>query len=157
FTAPGMSDIVTPAQSTRIKRKQTDPGPDNIPVTAKATAQNKRAGNETAYSLRVKKPDIIEIVLLTMVNAAEGNCFIIDGTVIAPNNPRQGLMVIDGGPPGAFPNMAAFLPPPGNKINLVLCTHYDNDHIGGLIRLLEERINDIDRVIFNPPPLVDNP
>jgi hypothetical protein len=156
FTSSGMGDVVTP-QSTRVKRKATDPGPANIPVTAKATAQNKRAGDETTYSLRVKKPDIIELVLLTMVNASEGNCFIIDGTVIAPNNPRKGLMVIDGGPPSAYTNMTAFLPPAGQKINLVLCTHYDNDHIGGLIPLLQNRINDIDKVIFNPPPMFEDP
>jgi len=60
--------------------------------------------------------------------------------------------VIDGGITGTYANLAQYLPQPGSPIDYVVCTHYDDDHIGGLIVLLTQRGNDVGRVVFNPPP-----
>lgn len=62
-------------------------------------------------------------------------------------------ILVDAGTPAAGKTIAKFLKKDGTcpKIDLLVVTHIDNDHIGGVIKLLEDReINDaIQQIWFN--------
>lgn len=52
--------------------------------------------------------------------------------------PDGSTILIDGGPMGAYPHLVGYLKEAGvEKIDLLIATHPDGDHIGGLIKVLE--------------------
>jgi len=68
------------------------------------------------------------------------------------------IMVIDGGQPRSYkdkvrPKLVEILKIYNKKApDIVVCTHYDSDHIGGLIPLIEEFISDISEVWIHKTP-----
>jgi beta-lactamase superfamily II metal-dependent hydrolase len=68
------------------------------------------------------------------------------------------VMVIDGGHKGDYarvikPELELMLEEAGKEApDVVVCTHYDQDHIGGLIPLVEEYINGIKQVWVHQVP-----
>ena len=68
---------------------------------------------------------------------------------------RPWRMVVDGGPPEAAGALAArvdALPPGERTIDVVVVSHIDSDHIGGMLPLLEREDLDIGDVWFNALP-----
>ncbi len=68
---------------------------------------------------------------------------------------RPWRMVVDGGPPEAAGALAArvdALPPGERTIDVVVVSHIDSDHIGGMLPLLERDDLDIGDVWFNALP-----
>jgi competence protein ComEC len=52
--------------------------------------------------------------------------------------PDGSTILIDGGPMGAYPHLVSYLKEVGvEKIDLLIATHPDGDHIGGLIKVLQ--------------------
>jgi len=52
--------------------------------------------------------------------------------------PDGSTVLIDGGPMGAYPQLVGYLKEAGvEKIDLLIATHPDGDHIGGLLKVLE--------------------
>lgn len=139
-------------QTVRIKRKAGDGAPDTLGISINALVPNKKAGDGSRYFLRSSKPARVEQVSLTMVNAGAGLCFVVKNTSISESGTETDYAVIDGGFSDTYGNMQQFLPPAGQSIKLVVCTHYDRDHIGGLIELMEKRGADVQQVLFNAPP-----
>lgn len=107
-----------------------------------------RAGDGLRRSPRLRKAEQYD-AKLTLVDAGRGLSMVL--RVDQPGGASQ-YAVIDGGLTGTYPNLASYLPPAGSQIAYVVCTHYDDDHIAGLIVLLTQRVDDVGRVLFNPPP-----
>lgn len=91
-----------------------------------------------------------------MLNVKDGDAIIIECTK-ADNSL---VMVVDGGQPGYYatkmkPALVKILNAHNKKApDVVVCTHYDSDHIGGLIPLVEEYISDIKEVWVHKTPEV---
>jgi len=68
---------------------------------------------------------------------------------------RPWRMVVDGGPPEAAGALAArvdAMPPGDRALDVVVVSHIDSDHIGGILPLLERDDLDIGDVWFNALP-----
>jgi hypothetical protein len=157
-SSPGLMAVVTRnRQKVAIKRKQEeegDPaGPDDMEIEVEAeTELNKRPCNGGRYALRALKPKLTERILLTMVQARSGNCFVVQNTSLDNNEEEETqYAVIDGGFTETYENLKVFLPEKGKTIDYLFCTHYDQDHIAGLIKLMEDREADVTNIVFNPP------
>jgi beta-lactamase superfamily II metal-dependent hydrolase len=74
---------------------------------------------------------------INMLNVEDGDAIIL----MLRDQGRKSLIVIDGGYKKHFPKLqkrlTQLLPAFDNKIDLLICTHYDNDHIGGVEHLLD--------------------
>lgn len=69
---------------------------------------------------------------ILMLPANFGDCLWIEYG--SENDPHR--VLIDGGPEWAFPHIQAKLPEGGCKFDLLVITHVDRDHIGGVLKLL---------------------
>lgn len=93
-------------------------------------------------------------VKITMLNVKDGDAIIIE----LKKTGKALVMVIDGGEPGYYktkmkPKLEAILKIHNKKApDIVVCTHYDSDHIGGLIPLIEDYILDIKEVWVHKTP-----
>ncbi|HKQ98937.1 MAG TPA: MBL fold metallo-hydrolase [Candidatus Polarisedimenticolia bacterium] len=141
------------AQSVRAKRKAAASGDDVTNTTANARSKIAKPLAAHSYGLRVRKLALTEKIVLTMVRAGSGNCFVLQNTSLENGQVKDvQTSVYDGGVEGTYTRMATYLPAAGSAIKYVLCTHYDNDHIQGLIDLMNARAADVGSVLFNPPP-----
>jgi beta-lactamase superfamily II metal-dependent hydrolase len=93
-------------------------------------------------------------IRVDVLPARLGDCLIVEC-------PRPGRrtwrMIVDGGPPDAWPALRTRLDAlrgDDRRVDLVVITHIDSDHIGGLIPLFREGVPGlvIDDVWFNSPP-----
>lgn len=93
-------------------------------------------------------------VKIHVLNVKDGDAIIVE--LIKPK--KSLVMVIDGGEPLYYaqklkPKLTQVLQLHNKKApDVVVCTHYDSDHIGGLIPLLEEYIADIKEVWVHKTP-----
>ena len=93
------------------------------------------------------------MIKVKMLPASNGDCFLI---TINDNSEILNILV-DGGISTTYSKhlkpLLIEMNNRGEKLNLVINTHIDNDHIGGLISLLKEnntnKIIDIDEIWFN--------
>ncbi len=93
-------------------------------------------------------------VKVTMLNVKDGDAIIIELT-----KPDKALvMVVDGGEPSYYkskmkPRLETILKSHNKKApDIVVCTHFDSDHIGGLIPLIDDYISDIKEVWVHKTP-----
>lgn len=93
-------------------------------------------------------------VKVTLLNVKDGDAIIVELT----KEGKALVIVIDGGQPGYYaskvkPALEKILSNHNKKApDVVVCTHYDSDHIGGLIPLIEEYIDDIREVWIHKTP-----
>jgi glyoxylase-like metal-dependent hydrolase (beta-lactamase superfamily II) len=74
---------------------------------------------------------MLRVVLLP---ANHGGCIWLEyGDSGAPQR-----VMIDGGPPYAWPKIKARLPADGCRFELLVVTHIDADHIGGVLEMLTQ-------------------
>lgn len=87
-------------------------------------------------------------IKINMLDVKDGDAIIIE--LVKPDNTL--VMVIDGGESGCYleivkPKLQSILKKHNkNAPDVVVCTHYDSDHIGGLIPLVRDYINNIKQV-----------
>lgn len=79
-----------------------------------------------------------------MYEAGKGDCFLIEGFEETLSNGEwvvnnQSAILIDGGVSGTFKNMQNDTDFPKN-LDLVIVTHYDDDHINGILDLFDSII-----------------
>ncbi|MCO8122894.1 MBL fold metallo-hydrolase [Stieleria sp. TO1_6] len=77
----------------------------------------------------------MSVIEITMFSAGNGDCFLVECA-----GESEARVLIDGGfaktfSGSAFERLRA-ISDAGNSIDLLICTHIDSDHIGGLIELL---------------------
>lgn len=93
-----------------------------------------------------------------VIKASEGDCFFLSFTFESSNF----NMMIDSGPGKCWRNeLCTFLDSinaAGKRINVLLITHIDTDHIGGAIKLFAEDkyCNMVDEVWYNGLPQITN-
>ncbi len=93
-------------------------------------------------------------IKISMLNVKDGDAVIIELTKFD----NSLVMVVDGGEPGYYktkvkPKLEAILKSHKKKApDVVVCTHYDSDHIGGLIPLIEDYITGIREVWIHKTP-----
>jgi beta-lactamase superfamily II metal-dependent hydrolase len=90
-------------------------------------------------------------ITIEVLDAAYGDAIWIE----CARDGRPWRMVVDGGPPEAAGALAArvdALPPGDRRIDVVVVSHIDSDHIGGMLPLLERDDVDIGDVWFNALP-----
>lgn len=91
---------------------------------------------------------------INMLPASYGDCLLIE---LKKNNNDNFTILIDGGTVESYKksikNILEKYLIGNKKIDLVIITHSDNDHISGMNYILENRnfISKIDRVIYNSP------
>ena len=77
-------------------------------------------------------------VEINVINVEDGDAIIL----MLTDKTRKSLILIDGGYKKYYPKvkerLAEVLPQFNNKIDLLVCTHYDNDHIGGVENILDD-------------------
>jgi hypothetical protein len=73
-----------------------------------------------------------DVFQISMLPAAYGDCLWIE---YGSANDRHHVL-IDGGPEYAYPDLAARIPDGGIRFELLVITHVDRDHIGGVLKLL---------------------
>lgn len=84
---------------------------------------------------------------INMINVEDGDAIFVG----LEKNGEKALIVIDGGY-GKFyesrvkKRLDELLPDYGNKIRLMVCTHYDNDHLAGARRILNDYSNSIEEI-----------
>lgn len=75
---------------------------------------------------------------VNIINVEDGDAIIL---MLVDGN-KKSLILIDGGYKKYYPRLKRridqVLPLFHNKIDLLICTHYDNDHIGGVERVLDD-------------------
>lgn len=87
-------------------------------------------------------------VKITMLDVKDGDAIIVELTKID----KTLVMVIDAGNPSSYttkvkPKLEEVLLNHNKKApEIVVCTHYDSDHIGGLIPLIKDYINNVQEV-----------
>ncbi|WP_439488510.1 ComEC/Rec2 family competence protein [Algoriphagus sp.] len=84
---------------------------------------------------------------INMINVEDGDAIFIG----LEKNGEKALIVIDGGYPRFYEDrvktrLAELLPLYDNKIRLMVCTHYDNDHLVGARRILNDYHNNIQEI-----------
>ena len=83
---------------------------------------------------------------ITFINVGQG-----DSTLISDGNGF--IVLIDGGKPEAGPSLVGHIHAQGiSNINVVVATHADSDHIGGLINLLNDNSISVGRLLYNGYP-----
>lgn len=93
-------------------------------------------------------------VKITMLNVKDGDAIIIELT----KQSKSLVMLVDGGQPVYYrkklkPKLEQILKIHNKKApDVVVCTHYDSDHIGGLITLIKDYIADIKQVWIHKTP-----
>lgn len=74
---------------------------------------------------------------INMINVEDGDCIILT----LRKEESSALILIDGGYKKHYPKLKSrleeLLPDFDNTIRLVVCTHYDNDHLGGVEKVIE--------------------
>ncbi len=94
-----------------------------------------RAATATGNKLRI-----------TYINVGQGDSALIHG-------PDGFAVLIDGGPPAAAPTVLAVLAAQGvTNLDLILASHNDADHIGGLVEILEASQPQVVAVWYNGYP-----
>jgi beta-lactamase superfamily II metal-dependent hydrolase len=91
---------------------------------------------------------------LHVLKAHHGDCLIIQ---TFDNHQQLFTILIDGGPLETFRTTLAHELPKYPKIDLIVLTHIDSDHIAGLLQYLKSPFaenNSIDSIIINAPNLV---
>lgn len=77
-------------------------------------------------------------VEINLINVEDGDAIIL----MLSDKDRKSLILIDGGYKKYYPKIKRrieqVLPLFNNKIDLLICTHYDNDHIGGVEKILDD-------------------
>lgn len=95
-------------------------------------------------------------IKVNILNVKDGDAIIVE----LVKRDQVLVMVIDGGEPACYerkmkPALRAILATHGKKApDIVVCTHYDSDHIGGLIPLLADYITDIEQVWVHRTPVL---
>ncbi|WP_053217182.1 ComEC/Rec2 family competence protein [Virgibacillus senegalensis] len=85
--------------------------------------------------------DSIQELKVHFIDVGQGDSILVE----APNGRK---MLVDGGPPSAAEKVTAYLREKGiESLDLVVATHPDIDHIGGLVQVLRE---------FNVKHLIDS-
>jgi len=77
-------------------------------------------------------------MILHMLPVQNGDCFIVE---FDDENNRKCRIVVDGGPAFTYKQLRKFfsdLPDQDRVIDLLIVTHIDEDHIGGIVSLLED-------------------
>ncbi len=93
-------------------------------------------------------------IKINMLNVKDGDAIIIE----LSKNAKTLVMVIDGGEQEYYlskmkPKLSSILKTHNKKApDVVVCTHYDSDHIGGLIPLIKDYIKDIKEVWVHKTP-----
>jgi beta-lactamase superfamily II metal-dependent hydrolase len=93
-------------------------------------------------------------IRINMLNVKDGDAIIVELTKIN----KSLVMIIDGGEPNYYktkmkPKLESVLKKHDKRApDIVVCTHYDSDHIGGLIPLIEEYISEIQEVWIHKTP-----
>jgi beta-lactamase superfamily II metal-dependent hydrolase len=93
-------------------------------------------------------------VKVTMLNVKDGDAIIIE----LQKTDKTLVMVVDGGEPSCYktkmkPKLESVLKSHNKKApDIVVCTHYDSDHIGGLIPLIKDYISEIKEVWVHKTP-----
>lgn len=88
---------------------------------------------------------------LSMLPAYNGDCILIK---TYDKNKEEFIILIDGGTPATFEYTLKEQIKEISKIDLLILTHIDNDHIGGLINLFKSSLIkklEIDEVWYNQP------
>ena len=109
---------------------------------------------------------IAAVVMLTLIPQAaqaEHDIFDFDGLTVVYINletkgdstlvmfPNGKVMLIDGGMPDAYPNVKAILDEFGiDKIDVMVATHPDQDHVAGLNAVLNDPDFTVDRILIGP-------
>ena len=76
---------------------------------------------------------------IEMIQALHGDCFILH----CQKGKNKGTVVVDGGPNRNARNIVDKLDTL-DKIDLMVVTHYDDDHIGGILKYIAKHKNDSD-------------
>lgn len=75
---------------------------------------------------------------INMINVEDGDSIILQ----LVKADKKALILIDGGYQTHYPKLKRrldeLLPSYGNKIDLIICSHYDNDHIEGISLLIDD-------------------
>jgi beta-lactamase superfamily II metal-dependent hydrolase len=88
---------------------------------------------------------------IEMVSVGEGDCFLL---TLDDKNGGEAHVLVDGGNRDkSDPAIRHINRYAGGHLNLVIGTHLDDDHIGGLIKVLESL--KVDRLILNTPGTFD--
>lgn len=87
-------------------------------------------------------------IRLEVFPARQGDCLLVE---CLREGQRPWRMLVDGGPPDTWPRLEARLRAlPDPAIDVAVCTHIDNDHIGGFIPfLLSDLADHVGDVWFN--------
>jgi beta-lactamase superfamily II metal-dependent hydrolase len=97
-------------------------------------------------------------VKISLLNVKDGDAIIIELVKAT----QALVMVVDGGKKSYYATkmrraLQPILQKHGKKApDVVVCSHYDSDHIGGLLQLLEEYIADIKQVWVHRTPVLLN-
>ncbi|MYM32843.1 MBL fold metallo-hydrolase [Duganella sp. FT94W] len=88
---------------------------------------------------------------LTVIPAGHGDCFLVQC--------GQFNLLIDSGPSSADIRLRAhalLVKALGRRqvIDLAIVTHYDDDHIGGMVHMLRSQSVKVERLLFNSPKLI---
>lgn len=92
--------------------------------------------------------------ILKVLKAQHGDCIIID---TFDKNKNSFVILIDGGPPQSYKTSLRKVIEGYSKINLVILTHIDRDHIGGLLSFLNSDLTskiEIEKIIVNSHNLI---
>jgi hypothetical protein len=96
-------------------------------------------------------------ITVDVLRAAYGDAIWIE---CARDSDRPWRMVVDGGPPEAADALRArvdALPPGERALDVVVVSHIDSDHIGGMLPLLAREDLDVGDVWFNALPQLPEP
>ena len=81
---------------------------------------------------------------VTLFRADMGDCLLVSGTPSTPNAGDGGQLLVDGGMGFAYTAHVASalnrLRTAGQKIDLVCVSHVDEDHIGGVLQMLDDEV-----------------
>lgn len=99
-------------------------------------------------------------IKINMLDVKDGDAIFIELT--KPEINKRLVMVIDGGKSDFYitkikPKFEEIISNNGSHTTIiVVCTHFDSDHIGGLIHLVDEYIDIIDEVWVHKTPVILN-
>jgi len=101
-------------------------------------------------------------IAIEVLPARFGDCLLVECYPQTAARGRVWRMLVDGGPPDTWPTLRArlaALPPEDRYLDLLVITHIDSDHLGGVIGLLAQGVEGltIREVWFNGPPHLPDP